>query len=351
MPQRTHGGNDHHNVRLEATDATDHVHELLHAEVGSKASLGNQVLTELEANAIGNDRVVAVGDVGERSTVHQAELTFERLHDVRLDRVAQEDGHRAGGLDVLGGNRIASLGVANRDRAKLAAQVRHVGGERHDGHHFTRCGDVEAGLGWDAILGTTKAGHDVAQRAVRHIDRAPPGDVRDLRAVAVEDVCVDKCRQQIVGSSDGVDVTREVQVEVLHRYDLGPATASRTTLDTEDGAKRRLTQRQHCATTNLAHALRQRDRRCRLALTSRRRRDCRDIDDLAVRAIFQAIEDRKLDLRLVATEEFELIWLDAVLGSNVCDWAEHVLLGNFKARLHRFDRLLGGVTTRELQGN
>ena len=167
----------------------------------------------------------------------------------------------------------------------------------------------------------------------------------------MEDVRIDECRQQVVGRSDRVDVTREVQVEVLHRHDLGVATTCGTTLDTEDGAKRRLAQRQHCATTNLAHALRQRDRRCRLALTGRRRGDCRDVDDLAVRAILQAIKDRKFDLRLVAPKQFELFWLDAILGSNLCDWAENVLLGNFKARLHRFDRLLGGVTTRELQGN
>ena len=46
---------------------------------------------------------------------------------------------------------------------------------------------------------------------------------------------------EVVGGSDGVEVTREVQVDVLHGDKLGMSPARRPALDAEDGAKRRLT--------------------------------------------------------------------------------------------------------------
>ena len=94
VPERAHRRDDHDDVRLETADAADDVHELLHAEVGGEARLGDEVLAELEADAVGDDRVVAVRDVRERARVHEAELALERLDDVRLDRLLEEDGHR-----------------------------------------------------------------------------------------------------------------------------------------------------------------------------------------------------------------------------------------------------------------
>ena len=95
MAQRPHRRDDHDDVRPEAADAADDVHELLHPEVGREARLRDHELAELERDPVGDDRVVAVGDVRERARVHEAELPLERLHDVRLDRVLQQHGHRA----------------------------------------------------------------------------------------------------------------------------------------------------------------------------------------------------------------------------------------------------------------
>ena len=53
------------------------------------------VLAELQPDAVGDERVVAVGDVRERPAVDERRLALERLHEVRLDRVLEDDGHRA----------------------------------------------------------------------------------------------------------------------------------------------------------------------------------------------------------------------------------------------------------------
>ena len=225
-------------------DAADDVHELLHPEVGREARLRDHELAELEGDPVGDDRVVAVGDVRERPRVHEAELPLERLDDVRLDRVLEQHRHRAGRLDLLGRDRVAVRRVADRDRAELPAQIGEVGRERENRHHLARGRDVEARLGRDAVLGAAEAADDVAQLPVGDVDRATPRDRRDLGLVAVEPVRVDERREQVVRRRDRVHVAGEVEVDVLHRHDLRVAAACGAALDAEHRPERRLAQRE-----------------------------------------------------------------------------------------------------------
>ena len=94
--QRPHRRDEHDRARAQAADAAGDVEELLHAHVRGEAGLGDDVLAELEPDAVGDERVVAVRDVRERPAVDERRLTLERLHEVRLDRVLEDDGHRAG---------------------------------------------------------------------------------------------------------------------------------------------------------------------------------------------------------------------------------------------------------------
>ena len=59
-----------------------------------------------------------MGDVGERPAVDEGGLALERLHEVRLDGVLEEDGHRAGRLELLGDDGLALPRVPDRDRAE-----------------------------------------------------------------------------------------------------------------------------------------------------------------------------------------------------------------------------------------
>ena len=334
MAQRPHRRDDHDDVRPQAADAADDVHELLHPEVGGEARLGDHELAELERDPVGDDRVVAVGDVRERARVHEAELALERLDDVRLERVLEQHRHRAGRLDLLGRDRVAGGRVADRDRAELAAQVGQVGREREDRHHLARGRDVEARLGRDAVLGAAEPADDVAQLPVGDVDRPPPRDRRDLRLVAMEPVRVDERREQVVRRRDRVHVAGEVEVDVLHRHDLRVAAARRAALDPEHRPERRLPQRENRAPADLAEPLRQRDRGRRLPLARRRRRDRRHVDELRVGHVGEPVEDREVDLRLVAAVELELVRLDPGLGRDVGDGAHDGRLRDFEAGEH-----------------
>ena len=110
--QRLHRRDEHDRIGPEVAEPADDVEELLHAHVGAEAALGDDVVGELQGDAVGDDRVVAVRDVRERPAVHERRLPFERLHEVRLDRLLQQHRHRARCAQLLGGDRLAVVGVA-----------------------------------------------------------------------------------------------------------------------------------------------------------------------------------------------------------------------------------------------
>ena len=89
-----------------------------------------------ERDPVGEDRVVAVGDVRERPAVDERRTALERLEEVRLDRVLEQDGHRAGDLQVLGGDRLAVARRREDHAAEPRAEVVEVRREGEDGHHL-----------------------------------------------------------------------------------------------------------------------------------------------------------------------------------------------------------------------
>ena len=114
---------------------------------------------------------------------------------------------------------------------------------------------------------------------------------------------------RLLRGRDRVDVAGEVEVEVLHRHDLRVAAAGRAALDAEDRPERRLAQAEDRPLADLAEPLRERDGRRRLALARRRGRDRRDVDDLRVGPVAEALEGRQLDLGLVAAVQLDLVGL------------------------------------------
>src|SRR6266516_3919547 len=127
MLQRLDGRDEHHRVRPEATRAADDVEELLHAHVGAESGLGHDVVPELQRDAVGDERVVAVRDVREGPAVDERGLPLERLHEVRLDRVLQQNGHRPGGAQLLGRHRLAFECPRDRDRAEALTEILEIG--------------------------------------------------------------------------------------------------------------------------------------------------------------------------------------------------------------------------------
>ena len=101
-------GRDHDGgVRLEAGDAALDVEEPLGAHVGAEARLGDEEVAGVDADQVGDHAAVAVRDVAEGARVHEDRRVLQRLQQVRLERLAHDDGGGARRLELLGGDRLA----------------------------------------------------------------------------------------------------------------------------------------------------------------------------------------------------------------------------------------------------
>src|SRR5690606_30776966 len=126
--------------------------------------------------------------------------------------------------------------------------------------------------------------------------------------------------------ADRMEVTGEVEVDVLHRHNLCIAATSRTALHAEAGPQRGFAEADSRALANAVQAITQTHTRRRLPFTRRGRGDRGDQDQLAVGAIFERLDEVEGDLSLVG----------AVLKDR--------LLRNVELRAHLGDRPELGLT-------
>ena len=231
------------------------VEEPLGAHVGAEAGLGDQEVTGVDADQVGHDRGVAVRDVAERARVDEHGRVLQRLQQVRPDRVLHDHGHRAGGLQLLGGDRLARRACSRPRSGRAWPACRAATIDRAStAIDLGRGGDVEAGLPRHAVRRGAEADHDVAQRPVVDVEHPAPGDVVQVEAelVALVQVVVEHRGQHVVRGGDRVHVTGQVQVQRLERDDLAVAAAGRAALDPERRAHRGLPDRDRGALADVA---------------------------------------------------------------------------------------------------
>ncbi len=161
-------------------------------------------------------------DVAERTGVHQRRLPFERLHDVGLDRVLHHDRHRARDLQHLRGDRLAVISIGDDNAAETTPQIGKAARQREDRHHLRSSGDDELTLTREPVGLAAQADDRIAELAIVHVEGARPDHRRriDAQRVAVVDRGVERRGEQIVRGRHGVEVTVEMEVDVLHRTDL-----------------------------------------------------------------------------------------------------------------------------------
>ena len=74
--------------------------KFLGAEIGAETGFGYHIVAELQRGPRRNHRIAAMRDIGERAAMNQRRIVFQRLHQIRRQRVFEQRGHRAGGFDV-----------------------------------------------------------------------------------------------------------------------------------------------------------------------------------------------------------------------------------------------------------
>ena len=299
--ERTDGHDEHGRVGLEAAETAFDVEEFFRPQVGAESGLRDRVVGQLEAEARGKQGVAAVGDVRERTAVDQDGRAFERLNQVRLDRLLQQDGGGFRGVEIARGDGLAVDVVRHDHVGDTAFEVGDAGRQAEHGHQLGGRGDLETGLPRVAAL-PFRPELDVPQGAVVHVQAAFQDHVVrvDAERVAVEDVVVGHGDEQVVRRADRVEIAREMQVDVLHRDDLRPAAAGRAALASEDRAKGRFADRRDDLLSASAERVGQADGRGGLAFARRGRRDRGHEHEASVRLSGKTFKHARFELGFVA---------------------------------------------------
>ena len=220
--------------------------------------------------------------------------------------------------------------------AQPVLQIVQVPRQAEHRHHLGGDGDVEAILAREAVGHAAQAAHDGSQRAVVHVEAAPPRHAPriDAERIAPVDVVVDHRGEQVVGGGDGVEVAGEVQVDLVHRHHLGVAAAGRAALHAEAGAQRRFAQADHRPRADAVQRIAESHRRRRLALARWRRADAGHQHQCAIGLAFERLDEAGANLRLVATVWLERVVGDVQLGSDLRDRTELGFAGDLQVAFH-----------------
>ena len=122
----------------------------------------------------------------------------------------------------------------------------------------------------------------------------------------MEHMIIDEGREQIMARSNRMRIPCQMQIDVLHRHDLGAPSSRPAAFDAKDRSKRRLAQRHDSALAHSAKSHRQSYRGRRFPFTQRRRIDGSDENVSATRFLRQTVERRQTDFCFISSIEMKL---------------------------------------------
>jgi hypothetical protein len=263
--------------------------------------------------------------------VDKGRIVLQRLHQVRHQRILEQHGHGAGRLQIPGEERVLVAAGGDDDLRQTPLEILERGRKAENGHDLRGDRDVEPGLAGIAIGDAAQRADDLAQRPIVHVEHPPPGDAArvDAELVPPIDVVVDHRREEIVGGGDGVEISGKVQVDIVHRHDLGVAAAGSAPLHAEARTKRGLAEADDGTLADAVETIAQADRGGGLALAGGCRGDGGDEDQLAVGAVLQGLDVVQADLGFGMTIGNEVLGPYAETLADVLDRPHLGGPGNF----------------------
>ena len=209
--QRPHRAHHHRTARLQPAHPAFDVEEFLAAQIGPEARFRDNDIGQFHRRAGGDQRIAAMGDIGERPAMHQGRRALQRLHQIGLQGGLQQHRHRAIGLQIGRRHRLALPRLRHHDAPQTGLQIGQIGGEAEHRHHFGGNRDIKPILAHRPI-GAAHAGDDGPQRTVIHVHHPLPGDLArvDTQRVAVMQMVVDQRREQVMRAGDGVEIAGEM---------------------------------------------------------------------------------------------------------------------------------------------
>ena len=216
------GADYHSEFGAEAGFATLDVEELLGSQVGTKSCFCDAIVSERHAEFGAKNRVATMRDIAERSSMHDGRRVLGGLHEVGEKGIVKQHADGSSTTQILDCEWSVVVTIAEQDILYPATQVFATGGQAKDGHDFTSRCDVEPAFGRNAVALSSETKNDLAQTAVVDVKHTLPEYLLQgwqFLATMIE-IVVEKGCDGVVGRGHGMEVAREVEVDLLHRQHL-----------------------------------------------------------------------------------------------------------------------------------
>ena len=320
--ERADRGHDDRGLGLEPRKTAFDVEKLFGAQIGAEPGFGQHDIRQRQTQFRRDHGIASVRDVAEGPAMDERRSAFERLHEIRVDGVLEQQRHRPLRLEIARPAGALVGAEADDDACDALFEILGPRRERQDRHDLRAGNDDEALFPHGAARQAAQPHNDAAQGPIVHIDRARPGDAANVQSqgVAVMQVGVEHRRQQVVRARDRVEVAREMQVDVFHRHDLRVAAAGGPALHAEHRPKRRLAQRENRVLAELPKRLRHPHGDRRLPFSRRRGIDARHEHEFSLgRAL---LERAQRDLCLVPPVQLQIVVRQPQLRRHVANGAQ-----------------------------
>ncbi len=178
--------------------------------------------------------------------------------------------------------------------------------------------------------------HNITQRPVIHVHAPLPKDLAgvDLQLVPLLDMVIQKCGQQIVGRSDGMEIPGKMKVQIFHGYHLGIASPGSAAFDPETRSQGRLPQRQHGFFAKAAQCFCQTDAGGGFALAGRRRVNGCHQHQLAIWVPLNLLPQPVCKFGFVLAVQFQVVPVNPISGGDFLYRFHLGFLGDFNVRFH-----------------
>ena len=320
--QRLKGNNENGEVWLQTCLAAFDVIEFLCTEICTESCLCNGIVAILKSSSSSHDRIAAMSNVGKRTAMNKCRCSLCCLNQIWLQSIEKESNDTATYTHILYGKWLVILGDAQEDVIYTATKIIDACSKTHDSHDFRSRSDIEACLCLDAVL-IADTGDDAAETTVVYVHHAAPENLLQLESLCLvlETVVVQEGSNHVVGLCNGMEIASEMEINLIHRQNLGVTATCSTTLHAEARTQRWFAKSHYSLLANLLHTQGETHGYGGLAITSLGRTDSGNEDEMMVLKLV-SVNSVRSNLSDVTAVVFHLVFVNSKFCCYLIDRAQ-----------------------------
>ena len=193
-----------------------------------------------------------MGYIRKRTAVDKCRCSLECLYKIWFNSIHQQDRYRSGYTKIAHGEWLVVERYTENHVLNTPTEISLTVSKTQCGHDFAGRSNIKARLCRQAVGCVSKTSDDITQAAVVDIQDTFPQNLFQCKSLAamLVDIVVQQSCYHVVRTRDGMEVTGEVEIDLLHRDHLGITAAGSPTLHAETRSETRLAQGEYRAFSN-----------------------------------------------------------------------------------------------------